>query len=253
MKPNERQLLIIDILHQQGKITVKELVSHFEISAETIRRDLSTLSNAGKIQKIHSGAILPRLVGEGLFQQRMGESVAEKRRIAKNACSLILPSETLFIDTGSTTLMFAEELTAIDDLTVITNSSDIAKIISTNDSAQVFLVGGHYSADNRETTGPMAISQIRKFRVDHVILTIGGIHAKAGVTDFNIDEALIAQAMIEQADNIIVLADSSKFNQIAPFEVTSLKQIGSFVCSSKPDKVLDDALERANVKTVVTI
>lgn len=251
MKPGDRQLLIIDILHQQGQVTVKELVSQFGISAETIRRDLSSLSVSGRLLKNHGGAVLPRIIGEGPYQQRMRENVAAKRQIAKKACQLILPGETLFIDTGSTTLAFAEELNTIDNLTVITNSADIAKAIDTKSASQVFLAGGSYSADNRETIGPMAISQIRKFRVNHAILTVGGIHPEAGITDFNINEALIAQAMIEQTEKIIVLADATKLDQIAPFEVASLHQLDYLVCNARPGVSLQQALTRGQVKLLL--
>ncbi len=231
---------------------VKELVTRFGTSAETIRRDLSALSFAGKLQKTHGGAVLPRIAGEGLFQQRMGENTAAKRQIAKKACSLILPGETLFIDTGSTTLSFAEELTAIDSLTIITNSADIVRVVAANKSSQIFLLGGTYSADNRETIGPMAISQIRKFRVDHTILTIGALHAKAGITDFNNHEALIAEAMIEQTESVIVLADSSKFGQIAPYQIANLDQISCLVSEAVSSDALTQALEEANVRLILT-
>lgn len=247
MKPADRQLLIIDIIHQEGKVDVKELVLKFGISAETIRRDLSSLSVSGRLQKTHGGAVLPGTVGEGPYQQRMRESVAAKRQIAKIACELIVPGDTLFIDTGSTTLTFAEELSSIDNLTVITNSADIAKIIGSNFSCQIFLVGGQYDADNRETMGPIAISQIQQFRARHVVLTIGGIHAEAGITDFNVNESHIARAMIEQSEDIIVLADSTKINQIAPFEVAPLKGLEYLISNIEIPGPLETELFKANV------
>ena len=120
MKPIDRQLLIIDALNQQGQVKVQQLVSQFGISAETIRRDLNVLSKSGRLRKTHGGAVLPMLIGEGPYRQRMRENVNAKRQIAKKACELIFPGDTLFIDTGSTTLAFAEELIDIDDLIVIT-------------------------------------------------------------------------------------------------------------------------------------
>lgn len=244
MKPNERQLIIMDILHQEGKISVKELVTLFAISAETIRRDLNALSRAGKLQKIHGGGILPRLIGEGPFQQRLSENVAAKRDIAKRAAALILPGDTLFIDTGSTTLSFAEELVQIDELTIITNSCDIAKITGSNPTSRVFLLGGAYHADNHETTGPLAIEQISKFQANTCVLTIGGIHSEAGLTDYNIDEALIAQAMIKQSEKVIILADSTKLNKIAAFKVASLAEIDTLVCEIEPDADLKQSLTK---------
>jgi len=250
MKPSVRQLLILDILHHKGQVQVHELVSEFGISAETIRRDLNALSISGRLHKTHGGATLPQLIGEGPYQQRMRENVTAKRQIAQKACELILPGETIFIDTGSTTLAFAEELSAIDDLTIITNSADIAKVTGLMKMRQVFLVGGQYSADNRETIGPLAISQIANFRANHTILTVAGVHLKAGITDFNCNEAHVAKAMIQQSTNIIVLADSTKLGLVAPFEVASLEQVDCLVCNSSVDASLEKALTAANVKVL---
>ncbi|MCK5661961.1 MAG: DeoR/GlpR transcriptional regulator [Thiotrichaceae bacterium] len=247
MKPGARQLLILEILHQQGEVNVKDLVSQFGISAETIRRDLSSLSLAGKIHKTHGGGILPQIIGEGPYQQRMRDNVSAKRQIAKAACELIKPGEILFIDSGSTTLTFAEELSVIDNLTIITNSVDIAKVTGAANSAQVFLIGGQYSADNRETVGPIAISQLNQFSVSTTVLTVGGIHAEAGLTDYNVDEAHIAKAMIKKTNKLIILADSTKMDQIAPFAVTNLEKVDYLVSNSTVSSVLNEALKSANV------
>lgn len=248
MKPSERQAKIISILRKKGRVTVEELVSQLETSPETIRRDLSALSAAGKLQKVHGGAILSSMIGEGPFQQRMGESVAAKCQIAEKACKLISPGDTLFIDTGSTTLIFAEELASIENLTVVTNSTDIAKIVATQSSTQVYLVGGSYNAEVRETTGPMAISQLRQFRMNHAILTVGAVDAQAGIMDFNIDEAQLAKIMIDQSENIIVLADSSKLNRIGSFIVAPLEKIDYLICESEPDRHLKGAFIEARIK-----
>lgn len=250
MKPGDRQLLIIDALNQQGQVKVQQLVSQFGISAETIRRDLNVLSESGRLRKTHGGAVLPSLIGEGPYQQRMRDNVNAKRQIAKKACELIFPGDTLFIDTGSTTLAFAEELIAIDDLIIITNSLDIAMILGRMKTSQVYLVGGNYSADNHEIIGPYAISQIAAFRANHAVLTVGGVDAETGVTDFNVNEAHVAQAMIQQSANIIVLADSTKFGQSAPFEVARLAQLDCLICDEKVEGSLQKALQLANVKVL---
>lgn len=250
MKPSNRQLLILDILHQQGQVKVQQLASHFGISAETIRRDLNALSISGRLLKTHGGGVIPQLIGEGPYQQRMRENVTAKRQIAKKASQLILPGQSLFIDTGSTTLAFAEELSAIEGLTIITNSADIAKVVDSMNKSQVFLVGGKYCVDNRQTIGSLAISQISQFRANHAILTLAGIHAEAGITDFNINEAHIARAMIQYADNIIVLADSTKLGQIAPFEVSRLEQVDCLVCNGKIDAAMEKALTATNIKVI---
>ncbi len=247
MRPSDRQSKITDIIRHEGRVTVEGLVTRFGSSPETVRRDLSVLARAGKLQKIHGGAVLPGGRGEGSFNERMSQNVAQKRAIAKKACSLVSPGDILFIDTGSTTLMFAEELDSCKDLTVITNSTEIAKVIGSQPSKRVFLVGGEFDSDNCETRGPIAISQLKKYRANHAVLAIGGISANAGIMDFHIDEAYVAIAMIEQTENVIVLADSSKLGRIAPFEVVAFEHIDDFVCDVHPTGQLKEALDRGKV------
>lgn len=251
MRPRDRRLKIMDIVRQQGRVSVNMLVAEFDSSPETIRRDLKKLSRSGKIQKIHGGAILPGIQGEGPFQQRMGEHVAAKRQIAKKASQLISPGDTVMIDTGSTTLIFAEEISQLENLTVVTNSVEVAKVIATSKSGPaVYLLGGVYHSDSRETLGPMVVSQLENFHAQHVVLTIGAISATAGVMAFDMGEVAIGSAMLARASNAIMLADSSKFNRVAPFVIGALNKFNQLVCELAPDEILKAALLQDNVEIV---
>jgi DeoR family glycerol-3-phosphate regulon repressor len=251
MKPKERRSRIFDTIRQEGRITVDMLVSEFNSSAETIRRDLNKLSKAGKIQKIHGGAMLPGSSEEGSYQQRMGENAKAKRLAAQKACALISPGETLFIDTGSSTLIFAEEAQSIAGLIVITNSAEVARVMSSSENGtRVFLLGGEYNSDNRETMGPMAISQLENFHAQHAVLATGAIDAVAGVMSFDAGEAAVTRAMLGRAENAIVLADSSKCGRIAPFVIGQLEQFDYLVCDVDPGQLLADALKQHDVKVL---
>lgn len=251
MKPNERQLKITDIIRREGRITVDELAVTFKSSPETIRRDLSILALSGKVQKIHGGAKSSSLQGEGEFQQRMSRNVAAKRYIAEKASKLISSGDTLLINAGSSTVIFAEELTKISNLTIVTSSLDIAKVMGVNkNGTKVFLLGGEYSRDNQQTLGAIAILQLQQFHVQHVILPIGCIDASVGFTDFDASDVAVAQAMISHADHSIVLADSSKFNHTAPFVLGKLDQVDRLVTESLPDKNLLGALRKSCVEVI---
>ncbi|GJL82824.1 MAG: DeoR family transcriptional regulator [marine bacterium B5-7] len=251
MRPGERQSTIADIVRDEGRVTVEALTRHFGASAETIRRDLATLSREGIIRKVHGGAVFPGSRGEDPFQKRMGHNIAAKRHIAKKAITLVSAGDTLFIDTGTTTLMFARELGSIDNLTIITNSIEIARVVSTgNSSASLFLVGGAYNADNRQTFGMMAMSQIEMFRGTLAVLAIGTVDAAAGAMDYNIEEAQVARAMIKQSQSAVILSDSSKFNRIAPFAVGPLSCFNTLVCETEPKGSLQRALEQSSVEIV---
>jgi DeoR family glycerol-3-phosphate regulon repressor len=251
MRPRDRQLRIIDLVRTQGRVTVDELVKEFSSSAETIRRDLSLLSANGKIRKIHGGAVSPRDFGEGAFAQRMQRNAEAKRLIADKARAMVSPGDCLFIDTGSTTLVLAEALGEIDGLTVVTNSTAIARAISSaNGGTQIYLLGGSYNEDNRQTCGAMALNQLNGFHGNLAIVTVGAIAADAGLMDYSFDEAAIASAMIARSDRVIALADASKFDRVAPFVVASFDQVDSLVSDSTPQGALAQRLQQAAVEVI---
>lgn len=181
----------------------------------------------------------------------MQQNAAAKRSIARQAHRLVSPGDTLFIDTGSTTLAMAEELAAIDDLTVVTNSTAVARVIgSASKSAQVYLLGGAYNEDNRQTCGVMAINQLNEFHGNLSIIAAGAVAAGVGAMDYNAAEAEVASAMIARSDRAVILADASKFDRVAPFVVASFDRIDSLVCDRVPQSTLASSLEQARVEVV---
>ena len=252
MKIKDRQAKLIEIVRRQQKASVDELADQLQASRETIRRDLTMLSDKGKILKVHGGARLPRVMAEGPFKQRLSENVDAKMQIARTAAGLFQPGETLFIDTGSTTLFFVEALAQVDNLTIITNSTEIARTFaSNNESGRVFLLGGEFSAGNNQTIGTMAATQIRSFRAHHAILTIGALDARSGAMDFNIEEAQIARAMAEQSETITVLADASKMGAVASFEVCPLPAIDRLITDILPPAEMQQDLDAAGVQIIL--
>jgi DeoR family glycerol-3-phosphate regulon repressor len=251
MRPLERQSRIIDTVRAQGKAAVDELAEMFGTSVETIRRDLTSLARKGQLEKVHGGAIPPRTLGEGPFEQRMQQNGLAKRRIAQRLRELISPGDTLLIDTGSTTLIAAEELVGIDDLTVVTNSTAIAKVIAAgNRTASIFLLGGNYFEDNRQTCGIMALEQLNQFHGNFAILTVAAVDGNAGLMDYSFEEAQMARAMLRRVDRRIALADSSKFGQVAPFVVAELEQVDALVCEQAPSGNFARCLQDAGVEVV---
>lgn len=248
MTPNERQTEIVNIIRERNSVAVDELADILKISKETVRRDLSFLAKHGKIQKFHGGASLPVITGEGPFRDRMGENTAAKVAIASEATKLIAQGQTVLIDTGSTTLYFAENLAEISGLTVVTNSAEIARVVDNgNSQSKTFLLGGEFNSDNRQTVGSITIQQIRSFRAHHAVLAVTALDSRTGVMDFCIEEAQIARAMIEQAESVTILVDSSKFGRIASFEVCSLDRITNLVCDKLPSSDIQAILADAGV------
>lgn len=251
MRPLDRQSRIIDTVRAQGKAAVDELAEMFGTSVETIRRDLTALARKGQLEKIHGGAIPRRSLGEGPFEQRMQQNGLAKRHIAQKLRELISPGDTLLIDTGSTTLIVAEELAGIDDLTIVTNSTAIAKVIAgSNKTANIFLLGGNYVGDNRQTCGIMALEQLNQFHGNLAILTVAAVDGNAGLMDYSFEEAQMARAMLRRADRVIALADSSKFGQVAPFVVAGFERVDVLVSEQAPAASLSGHLQDARVEVV---
>jgi len=248
VKPRERRVRILAFIEQRGQASVDQLVAEFSVSAETVRRDLFQLAEEGRVQKVHGGARKLRSEREGSFAQRMGEGREVKVRLAERLAEVIAPGDTLFVDTGSTTLAAAAVLARIGGLTIVTNSLRIASEVG--ERADVYLLGGLFRQDNQETVGPMAIEQIGAFRADYALITVGALDA-AGAADFNIEEAQVARAMISQARQLIVLADASKCERQAPFKVCDLQRINLLITDAVPSAELRSALGRAGV-TVLT-
>lgn len=247
VRPAVRQAEICEETSKRGEVTVEALAQKFNTSAETIRRDLTVLADAGQVRKIHGGARAVAPLGEGVFAARLRHAAPAKRRIAETLAGLVLPDMTVFLDTGSTTLICAERLSRIKNLTVITNSSRIADVMAKGrGGAVVYLLGGRFWGGNAQTVGGIAIEQISQYRADMAIITIGAMDAY-GASDFSSDEADVARAMIKASSTLTVVADHSKFDRSAAFGVCRLERIDALVANQLADGPLRDRLKQAGV------
>lgn len=252
MKVQKRHECILEALRKKKKISVDELSEEFQVSHETMRRDLSLLANEGKLQKVHGGAILPKTLEEGSFLHKMSKNEEAKIKIAECAVELFSQNETLFIATGSTTIFFAEKiLDSAIHIKVVTNSVEIAQTVAKKPENQVFLLGGHYMHDTRQTVSAMVLNQIKDFRAHHAVLTIAALGAEFGAMDLNLEDAQIAQTFIKESASVTVLVDSSKFESLATFQVCPLSDIDRVVCDIEPPQQLREALIEAGVELFV--
>jgi DeoR family glycerol-3-phosphate regulon repressor len=248
LKPKQRQGRILEVVGLRGETTVEALAEEFRVSAETIRRDLARLAGTGALMKVHGGARRMRLHAESSFQDRMADHAEAKAVIARKLAALIEPGDTLFMDTGTTTLACAEVLAGMERLTVVTNSLRIAQVLGTSDSHVVYLLGGRFGSDNAQTAGPMALEAVRQFQADHAILTVSALDCDVGAMDADFDEAQIAREMIGHARNTIVLAHLEKLDRRAAFRVCRLDEIDVLVCDQAPDDAFAQALSDGKVE-----
>jgi DeoR family glycerol-3-phosphate regulon repressor len=244
------------MVRERERVTVDALAELLGTSRETIRRDLTELAERGRVRKIHGGATIaeprsPEADIEGSFQGRLLENIEAKRAIARRAIQLFEPGDTMFVDTGTTTLLFAEELALASGLTVITNSATIAALAARGTSNSTFLIGGEYRADSTENLGPLAIEQIGRFHATHAVLAVGSVET-VGILDFDVREADVARAMIAQARSVTVLADASKFGRGGLIKVAPLSALDRVVTEAEPSDKISAALKHANVSVIVS-
>ena len=247
LRPAMRRSRIAEIVMMRGKADVVALSVRFNASVETIRRDLLLLDKAGLLRRVHGGARAIEVRGEGGFGVRMRRNAAGKRRIAETLLTQVVPGQTLFLDTGSTTLICAQALARVRKLTVVTNSTAIAEVLAKGEGrAEVYLLGGRFGGDNMQTTGAGALGDLAQYQADIAVLTVGAL-GPAGAADFSRAEADLARAMIGAAGRLFVVVDHTKFLQSAPFVISPLAQIDAVICDQPPKKPLREALEAAGV------
>lgn len=240
------------MVRKEGEATVETLAQRFDVSPETIRRDLGLLADLGRVDKIHGGARRPRLFHEPNHGLRETTSAAAKTAIGRRLIDAVSPGETVFIDTGSTTLAAAETLAAIADLTIITNSCRLAeRMAKAGSKAEIILLGGVFSADNAQTTGAFAMEQCQAFRADRAILTVAALDPVFGAMDANLDEAQIARAMIRNARSLTILADATKFDRQAAHSVCAIADIDLIITQGPLDQAVQQALTDKGVEVWV--
>jgi len=242
IRPGIRQASIAEFVTKRGEASVDLLATKFDTSSETIRRDLTALANAGQLRKVHGGARALAAHGEGDFDTRMRRNTLAKHLIAEKMASLIKPHQTLFLDTGSTTLICAAALAKIKNLTIITNSTRIAACFAAGaGGADIYLLGGLYRGGNAQTVGAGTVSEIANYNADMAILTIGAIDP-SGAMDFSNQEAMVARAMMQASARVAILADHSKFDKRAAFKLSGLSGIDTLVSDRAPVGALASAL-----------
>ncbi len=250
MKPSQRHDLILARAAQGARIEVEEIARQTGASRETIRRDLAALDRAGRLRRVHGGALaIPALSVEDPFPQRLQAQVAAKRAIARHVAAGLKPGHSMFIDTGTTTLYLAEELSRLKGLIILTNSAEIATLAERGEGARVILIGGEFRGAGRESLGAMALAQIAQLRAAEAILTVASL-TPDGAADIDPQEAEVARAMARQAARVTVLADGSKMMRPGVFEVAPLPAIHRVVTDSMP-RALRQACEAAGTQVEI--
>ncbi|MCQ0988768.1 DeoR/GlpR family DNA-binding transcription regulator [Jiella marina] len=234
MHKNQRYNAIMRALELAGSCSVNDLMQRLSVSDETVRRDIKVLEAQGLVNRVHGGVVLPDAKGEADFRKRMNQQPEEKRALAALAARQVRNGDTLMIDSGSTTTYVAQALLGHRDLFVITNGTEIARILGRGTGNRVHVTGGEVRPDDNGIFGETAVAFMRQFRTRLAILSIGAVHRTSGFMDFHLQEAEIARCMIEQSLSTMVVADHTKFSNLAPVAVCGFDRVNMLVCDQSP-------------------
>jgi len=248
---SKRHAEIMRMLTDEGTVTISDLAARLGVSLETVRRDVRPLTENGSVLKIHGAVGLAGQVGEAPFQRRMRENADAKRRIAREMARLIRDGESVMLDTGTTTSFVARELLGHRRLTVVTNSSDIARTLATVNGNKVYMAGGELRSDSGAAFGVSAIEFIAKFSVTHAIISAGAIDAVSGVMDFDLEEAEFARMMLSRGEQSYVVTDQTKFGRRGLVSVAGFDLIGHLVTDAPVDDDLAALLETHGTSLIV--
>ena len=248
----ERKSKILDSLSKYGKVKVCDLSKCYEVSEVTIRRDLQELEQDELIKRVHGGAILnDNIKFEPTFLEKIDKFYDEKESIGMLAASMISDGDTVAIDAGTTTLSIAKHITA-KNITVLTNSVDVAYELAKKRDVEVIVTGGTLRWETRAMVGPVADNTIKNFKVDKSFIGTNGICINSGLTTPNIIEANTKREMIKIAKLTIVVCDHTKFGAVSFAKIVDLDSVDIIITDNQMSDNLLESFEKKDIKIMMS-
>lgn len=248
MFAEERQKQIVQMLNKTSSLKVADLSENFGVSESTIRRDLQEMQQKGMLTRTHGGAvgILPTSF-EPSFKEKETEKHDEKMEIGALAASMIEDGDTIILDSGTTCLEIARNIMQ-QKVTVITNSIDIASELSVKENIELIVAGGSLRINTRAMVGHITENILSNFRVDKAFIGANGISIEEGITTPNFTEAQTKKAMIDTANKVILVADSTKFNNVCFSVICPLRVVSTIITSRDTDENIIKEYEDSGVE-----
>jgi len=244
---NQRQQEILILVQQQGFVAIETLAHNFNVTPQTIRRDINTLCDQQLLTRYHGGAGLISSVENVEYSTRQVMNQDEKRCIAELTAKQIPDRASIFINIGTTTEEVAKALQNHTGLRIITNNLNVAVTLRSNPSFEIIIAGGAIRPRDGGITGEATIDFIRQFKVDFGIIGISSIDADGTLLDFDYHEVRVTQAIIENSRQVFLVADQSKFERCAMVRLGNLSQVDALFTDHPPPPHIIDILSENNV------
>lgn len=226
---NFRRVEILSIARAQGRVSVDDLAARFEVTPQTIRKDLNDLCDQRLLTRIHGGALFPSGIENVEYEARRKIAAEEKEAIGRAAAALIPDNASLFINIGTTTEAVSKALLDHSGLMVITNNINVANRMRVYPSIEVVIAGGVVRGSDGGVVGEAAVDFIKQFKVDYAVIGASAIDHDGAVLDYDFREVKVAQAIIANARHVILVSDSTKFERTAPVRIAQLSQVDTFI------------------------
>ena len=242
---------ILEIARRDGKVTVEGLAAHFGVTLQTIRRDLGELADAGRLERVHGGAVLPSGVANIGYEDRRGLNGASKAAIAALCAREIPEGSSVFLNIGTSTEAVARALLGRRDLMVVTNNVNVASILVAHRDCEIVLTGGSLRRADGGLTGALTIRAIEQFKVDIAVIGCSALDAEGDLLDFDVQEVGVSQTILKQARRAFLVADASKFRRKAPVRIASLADLDVFFTDAPPPAPVAEACARWGTRIAV--
>ncbi|MBR3591724.1 MAG: DeoR/GlpR transcriptional regulator [Clostridia bacterium] len=247
----ERRNAILSKLYLDGKVIVSALSQEFDVTEETIRRDLDKLDKEGLVKKSYGGAVLVQNFSTDLpHSVRKKANVEAKQKIAEKISTLFQDGDCIMLDASSTALLLLNYIRNLKNITLITNSVEALIELSDKDDWNVFSTGGKLKKGSLSLVGPSAEKTIRSFHVDYAVCSSKGLDITRGITDSNEKDSEMKQAIFESAETKILCVDSSKFDKISLIKVGNVNEVDIIATDTEPSANWQEYLKRKNVELI---
>lgn len=247
-----RQNEILQLARQKGHVDVELLSSHFDVSPQTIRKDLNLLCDTNALERTHGGAMLPSATQNLAYQARQNMAPEAKRAIGRAVAERIPNGASLILNIGTTTEQVAHALRDHHGLMVITNNLNVANILAGNAQIELIITAGTVRPSDRGIVGASTTDMLRQFKVDHAIIGTSALDKEGNLLDYDFHEVDAARAIIDNARETILVADHEKFNRNAPVKIANIREVTTFITDQTPPNTICDQCALASVKLIVT-
>ncbi|WP_306118951.1 MULTISPECIES: DeoR/GlpR family DNA-binding transcription regulator [unclassified Roseitalea] len=243
MSASLRRRAILEHMRNHGSASVEALAERFGVTGQTIRRDLTELAGAGKIDRVHGGAMMRAGVSNIVYEERRRLNAPAKEAIARVVAAQVPDNVSLFINIGTTTEAVARALRDHRNITVVTNNVNVANMLAVNESCEIIVSGGTLRRSDGGLVGDLATQTIEQFKVDIAVIGASALDAEGDMLDYDLREVRVSRAIIGHARRVFVVADRSKLDRTAPVRIASLAEMDALFTDAPVPEALASRCE----------